>query len=108
MSAASSFIHTSRNVSLDGSSLKAECQRENGDWVQSGSLDLNAFIGNDDGEFKWGGSNFNDSAVNVRLSGYPEMLLGDLPDKAGDINIDQWINLGDHIQNKDGQLTYVS
>ncbi|KAF9997700.1 hypothetical protein BGZ80_006942, partial [Entomortierella chlamydospora] len=88
-----SFSATSMNVYLHHDHvLRATCQDEDGNWVES-ELDLDDFIGNDDGWFSWDSGNFSESAQDVRLEGY--LLTAELPKRDGDYRERQGIDLND-------------
>ncbi|KAI0595188.1 hypothetical protein F4775DRAFT_570490 [Biscogniauxia sp. FL1348] len=55
-----SFFTTSENIRLeDNHILRARLRKVNGDWVDS-EINLNDFIGNNDGHFAWDGkSNYS-------------------------------------------------
>jgi hypothetical protein len=49
-----SFYESCQNTILDGPILRATVQDEEGNWQES-VIDLDQFIGNEDGCFMWGG-----------------------------------------------------
>jgi hypothetical protein len=84
------FSHTSRNIVLDRSILRAECQTSAGEWEQS-MVDLNQCLGNRFGVFDWSGKNFSYSAKDIHLDGATlRARLGDgsgyYPDASVDLN----------------------
>lgn len=86
-----SFSLTSRNITLSGSILSAECGDANGNFHPS-SLDTNNVLGNVNGNFAPGGSGWLDTATNVRLFG--QSLTAILFDAnrhgvSGQINLDE-------------------
>jgi hypothetical protein len=60
------FCSTIRNARLEGTVLIADCQTSAGDWQQS-LLDLDHYLGNDDGIFTWQGERFNSTAKYIQL-----------------------------------------
>ncbi|KAM0255546.1 hypothetical protein ACHAQJ_005693 [Trichoderma viride] len=97
-----SFEASASNIFLeDGHILCATVCREDGEWVDS-RIDLNEFIGNEDGWFMWDGVNFSESANEIRLEG--TNLTAELPMRDGGYRERQGIQLGDRISNRDGQL----
>lgn len=62
------FYNSCRNVRLDGSTLRADCQDKNGSWRQS-EINLNDCIGNKDGYFNTSQNRFFETARNVSLKG---------------------------------------
>ena len=63
-----SFEYTSRNISIVGSVLRAECRDWDRNWKQS-SLDLNQYIGSTDGAFSVTRQQFASFASNVSIKG---------------------------------------
>jgi len=100
-----SFILSSQNVYLDCDSqiLRAECQREDGEWTTS-EFNLNEVLGNIDGEFEWEASNFGESASDIRLDG--DVLFANLRRADDSWNCDVEIRLGERIRNINGTLTF--
>ncbi|KAH6646385.1 CVNH domain-containing protein [Truncatella angustata] len=73
------------STTLEGSSILNATVEADGEAPVSGSFDLNQFIGNVNGAFSWGGTNFSEGAQNVHLSGDGQMLEADLPDSNGEL-----------------------
>jgi len=120
-----SFTETTTNIRLRGGHvLVANCRDKDGNWGES-EIDLNSFIGNEDGKvksqsrrvsvlkeflgwFTWGGENFAESASDIQLEG-GNYLTADLPMRDGSLDRGrQGIDLNKRIANVDGQLTYTS
>jgi hypothetical protein len=95
------FSKSSRKIGISQSTLYAECQKSNGSWVESG-LDLNEYLGNDNGQFQWGGKDFSKSARNLKMEG-KGVLTGELQRVDGSWN-KTTIDLDKHISNNDGKL----
>ncbi|CAI7678511.1 hypothetical protein N7533_003867 [Penicillium manginii] len=92
----------------DGHILKAVLHDSDGE-EQESELDLNAYIGNNDGSFDWGGENFHDSAEDVELhrEGDDELpilraLLGNVEGEQVEANV----NLSERIGNDNGTLIF--
>ncbi|KAH6853820.1 Cyanovirin-N [Chaetomium sp. MPI-CAGE-AT-0009] len=103
----SSFHHSAEDVRLDyGHMLWARLRNAEGQWVET-VVDLNEYLGNDDGRFKWGGMAFSESATNIRLelegSEKVPILRATLNDKRRQKK-EADINLGDRIANVDGKF----
>ncbi|KAJ5623971.1 cyanovirin-N family protein, partial [Penicillium lagena] len=63
-----SFHTSSVNITLrNRHTLSCRCERPDGSWSYS-RLDLNECLGNNNGEFVWGGHNFAHSASQIHLS----------------------------------------
>ncbi|KAI1491517.1 Cyanovirin-N [Biscogniauxia mediterranea] len=105
-----SFFTTSENIRLeDNHFLRARLKKVNGDWVES-EINLNDFIGNNDGHFAWDGKNFAQSAENIRISiegtGPVCVLRARLRTKNGELR-DSDLNLSERLGNNDGRLVWV-
>ncbi|KAF8190017.1 Cyanovirin-N [Mycena galopus ATCC 62051] len=98
-----SFVETSRNYRLEGTTLLAECQDREGQY-QNSQLNLNDVLGNNDGEFDLSGTNFGDSANNIRLDN--TALVASLQTKDGNWR-EAAIDLNSFISNEDGSLERV-
>ena len=61
------FHESSQNIWLeDGHILHAECGNGEGDYVES-TLDLDYYIGNNDGSFQWGGESKSTAILDLCL-----------------------------------------
>ncbi|KAK3311055.1 Cyanovirin-N [Chaetomium strumarium] len=104
-----SFHASAEDIRLDdGHMLRARLRNENGDLVDA-ELDLNHYIGNDNGCFEWGGVNFSESAEGITFAieggdSVPVLRAG-LKDLDGNV---QWrdLNLGERIGNIDGNFQF--
>ncbi|KAI5808468.1 Cyanovirin-N [Peziza echinospora] len=99
-----SFHETASETHLkDGHILVAKLQDGSGNenWSE---IDLNDFIGNDNGHFKWAGTGFslNDSAVDIRFgfegADNQPILRAKLRDVDGNLH-DRDINLAENVEN---------
>ncbi|KAJ7450688.1 Cyanovirin-N [Mycena galericulata] len=95
-----SFSSSSQNVRLDGTYLIADCRDEDGNWQES-SIDLNAILGNFEGQFDFTGANFADSADFYQLS--DTTLVARLANLDGDY-ADASIDLDSVVTNNNGRL----
>ncbi|KAG8843652.1 hypothetical protein FRB96_003876 [Tulasnella sp. 330] len=66
---------TTKNIQLDGSTLRADCQTDNGRY-QPSSLNLDEILGNSNGSFDIHGQEWSKSARNCRMDG--SVLTADL------------------------------
>ncbi|KGO63538.1 Cyanovirin-N [Penicillium italicum] len=104
-----SFHESASNIELeDGHILKAVLRNEDGD-EQESTIDLNNHIGNDNGNFSWGGGDFQASADNVSFGREGDasvpILRAVLRDVEGGEH-DADINLAERIGNNNGQLVF--
>jgi hypothetical protein len=100
-----SFSLSSRDITLDpsGQTLRATCQNAVGNWGPS-QIDLDAFIGNIDGNFQWGSSGYSQSAQSPHLSG-DHTLVAELRKEDGSL-VSPELDLNRHIANSNGVLTF--
>ncbi|KAJ6034357.1 hypothetical protein N7499_001563 [Penicillium canescens] len=104
-----SFHESATHIELeDGHILKAVLRNGEGD-EQESILDLNSIIGNNDGQFYWGGENFHESASDISFEreGDPEIpvlraVLGNVEGEGQDADI----NLAERITNINGELVF--
>ncbi|KAG9125205.1 hypothetical protein FRC07_008570 [Ceratobasidium sp. 392] len=100
-----SFSRTSRDIRLEASNiLSALCDRKDGSSPERSQLDLDQFIGNIDGLFKWGDMSFSRSSRNISLDG--TILRGSLRKMNGQMRHSH-IDLDEYIANVGGVLVYV-
>ncbi|OHF00959.1 CVNH domain-containing protein [Colletotrichum orchidophilum] len=90
----------------DGHILRARLQNGNGDFVDA-EINLNDFLGNDDGRFQWGGQGFAQSAEDIRfdLEGDQPILRARLFNIGGEA-IDADVNLCERLSNNDGHFHF--
>ncbi|KAJ5532755.1 hypothetical protein N7494_009307 [Penicillium frequentans] len=84
--------------------LFCRAQTGYGDWKVT-EINLDEFIGNDDGWFVWDGVNVSQSAKSIRLEG--TILTADLPKADGGYRERQGIDLNDRIGNDNGKLVFL-
>ncbi|EYE93684.1 CVNH domain-containing protein [Aspergillus ruber CBS 135680] len=104
-----SFHLTGQDIRVeDNHILIASLQNEEGDYIES-SIDLNQFIGNDNGNFQWDGENFSDTAQNVHfaIEGGADVpvLRGELRDLEGNWD-SRDLNLAERVVNNNGQFEF--
>ncbi|KAL4724742.1 hypothetical protein ACLX1H_008187 [Fusarium chlamydosporum] len=104
------FHESSTNIRLeDGHILVAECGNGEGEYVES-TLDLDYYIGNNDGAFEWGGEGFSGSAEDISFDiegadGVP-VLRAMLNPVDGD-PVEANVNLAECIGNDCGTLVFA-
>ncbi|KAL2131518.1 hypothetical protein VTI74DRAFT_4939 [Chaetomium olivicolor] len=105
-----SFHASAQDIRVDdGHILRARLSNANGEGVDA-EIDLNQFIGNNDGNFEWGGENFSHSAENITFSleggdSVPVLRAG-LRNVEGEV-VYRDINLAERIGNNDGRFEFV-
>ncbi|KAL3478058.1 Cyanovirin-N [Aspergillus californicus] len=105
-----SFHHSAQDIRVeDGHRLVAELQNEDGDF-QHAEIDLNEFLGNNDGHFEWDGSDFSGSAEDAHFDIEGET---DVPVLRARLNncdgeqVDANVNLAERIVNANGSFQFV-
>ncbi|KAL7791879.1 Cyanovirin-N [Trichoderma ceciliae] len=100
-----SFSQSSRNYHLEGSRLIAEVCSEDGNWAES-TLDLNEFVGNNDGIFDLEGTGVFNSAdrASWRLDGTTIISLLYRADNS--FGEEQFLNLDNYVANENGVLVF--
>ncbi|KAI5866315.1 CVNH domain-containing protein [Durotheca rogersii] len=104
-----SFHASSEDIRLeDGHILKARLRDADGNYKDA-EIDLNNFIGNDDGRFQWGGENFSESAEDIHFGieggASVPVLRARLRRVDGEFS-DADINLGERVENQDGEFIF--
>ncbi|ODM15310.1 Cyanovirin-N [Aspergillus cristatus] len=104
-----SFHLTGQEIRVeDNHILVALLQNEDGQWIES-SIDLDEFVGNDNGHFQWDGKNFSQTASNVHfaIEGGADVpvLRGDLQDFEGNWN-SRDLNLSERVVNVNGHFEF--
>ncbi|KAB8273729.1 Cyanovirin-N [Aspergillus minisclerotigenes] len=105
---AGNFYESARNVGVEGGVLFAELRTVDGEWVPA-HIDLNEFIGNDDGQFVWEEPNFSETAGEVEFNFEGDdnvpILRAQLRTREGNwVQAD--INLGERLINSNGQFEF--
>ncbi|KAL6400148.1 hypothetical protein AUP68_15841 [Ilyonectria robusta] len=103
------FHLSAEDISLeDGHILHAKVANEEGEFLDS-QLDLDYYIGNDDGNFQWGGENYSHSAedISFELEGDDNVpvLRASLGNMEGE-NVSRDLNLAECIGNDNGVLVF--
>ena len=97
----------SKGIEIAGSTLQVKCKavRPNGEvHEKSCSLNLDTFIGNNNGNFQVGGMNFSSSARNVRLAPNGVTLVCGLRKGDESWNGGQKLDLNTVVKNENGNL----
>ncbi|KAJ5222111.1 uncharacterized protein N7469_010998 [Penicillium citrinum] len=106
-----SFHQSAASYELeDGHILKAVLHDAEGE-EQDAELDLNAYIGNNDGSFEWGGENFADSAQEIELNTEGDEENPILRAKLGNVEgeeVEADLNLAERIGNDNGTLIFLA
>ncbi|TGZ82086.1 Cyanovirin-N [Ascodesmis nigricans] len=104
-----SFHLSGENIRVRGAILKAQLRNMGGELVDA-EINLDEFIGNNDGNFEWGGENFSQSAENISFSieggGEVPVLRADLRDCEGNYH-HRDINLSERVENIDGRFEFL-
>lgn len=98
-----SFKQASRNIRLDGATLRAECSTSDGQWLES-ELRLDRLLGNLSGQLVWLGMNFSQDAKHIYLE---DTTLHALLPKSKHVWHPACVDLNGRIANKAGCLVYV-
>jgi len=104
------FQGSAENVYLDPhcAVLHAHLRNVNGELVET-EIDLNQILGNNWGQFAWGGTGFADSAQNIRFGFENDtqvpILRAELNDGQGNF-VPRDVNLGERLGNSDGQFHF--
>ncbi|KAJ5169196.1 uncharacterized protein N7482_004790 [Penicillium canariense] len=91
-----------------GTVLNAICNNDEGSGLTTDFL-LDQCLGNNDGHFEWGGTDFSKSARNASISEGPKrkpILHAELLNSSGDY-VSTEIDLAPHIANIDGELKFI-
>ena len=95
---------TCRKVIINKGVLSAECLKADKKTYVSSSISLDAFIGNVDGKFVWGGKGYSNSAQDAGI--IDGVLYAKLKNQAaGGKYVDAKLDLNPLITNNDGVLT---
>ena len=98
------FTLSSNNVALSGSTLSARCGKGDGQWVTS-TIDLNNYLGNQNGTFDMQSVNWFASAIHEKTSLEGSLLCTVLYDSTGNKN-ETCLNLNLCVANIFGTLTF--
>jgi hypothetical protein len=106
-----SYSISSKDFSLDGTILIANCRREDGKYTyHKSAIDLDGKIGNDNGEFKYGSKHFSYSADNIKVSSDGKKLsakLHYLGKNGENLTKDASYDLDKAVTNSDGLLEWT-
>ncbi|KAE8133815.1 Cyanovirin-N [Aspergillus pseudotamarii] len=105
---AGNFYESAIDVHVEGPVLHAGLRNINGEVVDA-FIDLNEYLGNNNGAFEWGGVDFFQTAQNVEFSfeggDNVPILRADLQNEEGDFVLAD-VNLGERIINDNGEFRF--
>ncbi|RYP44602.1 hypothetical protein DL768_008951 [Monosporascus sp. mg162] len=103
-----SFHISAEDITVDGHILRARLRNEGGDNVDA-EINLDDYIGNNDGRFEWGGNGFSQTAEDIRFGieggGEVPVLRARLQNLEGEF-VDADLNLAERISNEDGRFVF--
>ncbi len=99
------FSQTCKDISIDGSTLTATCEKADGYTPSTTSIDLNPYIANLDGTLDWDGDKFALTCDNIGLAG-ASRLRAECERADGQTSLGTYIDLNEHITNIDGTLKF--
>ncbi|MDZ8187766.1 MAG: CVNH domain-containing protein [Nostoc sp. ChiSLP02] len=99
------FSQTCNDISVEGSTLTASCEKADGYTISASSIDLNPYIANLDGTLSWDGNKFALTCDNIGLAG-TNRLRAECERADQETYLGTYINLDEHIANIDGQLKF--
>ncbi|KNG91607.1 cyanovirin-N [Aspergillus nomiae NRRL 13137] len=105
-----SFHLSAEDIEIrDNHILFALLRNEEGE-LQESEIDLDEFLGNNDGSFEWDGENFSGSAENVRFEiegdGEVPVLRAGLFNQNGE-SVESDVNLSERVINENGAFVFV-
>lgn len=105
-----SFHQSAEEIEIkDNHILFARLRNEDGD-LKDAEINLDEFLGNDDGHFQWGGENFSHTAddVHFAIEGDDEVpvLRAVLLNGEGE-PVESNVNLSERINNDDGAFVFA-
>ncbi|OGM46109.1 cyanovirin-N [Aspergillus bombycis] len=105
-----SFHLSAEDIEIrDNHILFARLKDEDGEFQES-EINLDDFLGNNDGSFEWDGENFSGSAENVRFEiegdGEVPVLRADLFNESGEA-VGSDVNLSERVINENGHFAFV-
>ncbi|KAF9917149.1 hypothetical protein FBU30_000926 [Linnemannia zychae] len=84
--------------------VTATCKNDSGEEVET-EIDLDKYLGNANGDFKWGSDSFWDSSELLDITG--TIFSAELDTGDGHTFKPSSVDLSEKIVNRNGQLTYV-
>ncbi|RYP27931.1 hypothetical protein DL767_007458 [Monosporascus sp. MG133] len=103
-----SFHSSAQDITVDGHILKAQLRNEDGDNVGA-EINLDDYIGNNDGRFEWGGNGFSQTAENIHFSieggDNVPILRARLQNLEGEY-VDADLNLAERFSNENGRFIF--
>ncbi|KAI9369821.1 Cyanovirin-N [Aspergillus egyptiacus] len=104
-----SFHLSAQDIRIeDNHLLVADLQDASGEF-QCASIDLNEFLGNNNGSFEWDGENFSETAEDVEFAiegdGEVPVLRAMLRNEEGEM-VPADVNLAERVVNEDGAFVF--
>ncbi|KAI9038363.1 CVNH domain-containing protein [Aspergillus affinis] len=104
-----SFHHSAEDIRIDDNHILVARLADGDGELQDASIDLDEYIGNNDGSFEWEGQNFSETAEDVEFAiegdGEVPVLRATLNNAEGEpVTAD--INLGERIVNDNGAFVF--
>lgn len=104
-----SFHHSAEDIKIEDNHILVAKLADSEGEMQDASIDLDEYIGNNDGSFEWDGQNFSGTAEDVEFHIEGD---GDVPVLRAKLNnadgepVDADINLGERIVNDNGAFVF--
>ncbi|RYP49257.1 hypothetical protein DL769_011099 [Monosporascus sp. CRB-8-3] len=103
-----SFHSSAEDITVDGHILKAQLRNEGGENVHA-EINLDDYVGNNDGRFEWGGNGFSQTAEDIRFSiegaANVPVLRARLRNLEGEF-VDADLNLAERFSNDNGGFVF--
>ncbi|KAF7118536.1 hypothetical protein CNMCM5793_008066 [Aspergillus hiratsukae] len=104
-----SFHLSAEDIRIEDNHVLVARLRDSNGELQDASIDLDQFLGNEDGFFQWDGVNFSQSAEDIRFAieggGEVPVLRARLADRDGNYQ-EADVNLSERIINVDGHFEF--
>ncbi|KAK1143416.1 hypothetical protein N8T08_006744 [Aspergillus melleus] len=104
-----SFHHSAEDIEIEDNHVLVAKLADGEGELQDASIDLNNYIGNNNGSFEWEGQNFSETAEDVEFhiegDGDVPVLRAKLNNEEGE-QVDADINLGERIVNDNGAFVF--
>ena len=104
-----SFHSSAEGITVDHHILRAQLRNEDGNNVEA-EINLDDYVGNNDGRFEWGGNGFSQTAENIHFSieggDSVPVLRARLQNLEGDF-VDADLNLAERFSNENGRFVFT-
>ncbi|KAH8431914.1 CVNH domain-containing protein [Aspergillus melleus] len=104
-----SFHYSAKDIHIEDNHKLVALLADSEGEMQEASIDLNEYIGNNDGSFEWEGQNFSETAEDVEFhiegDGEVPVLRAKLNNADGE-PVDADINLAERIVNDNGEFSF--